>query len=138
MRIREVLFDTNVVLDHLLNRQPFEPIASRLMEYVSQGRVKGILCATTLTTIYYFVSRELGDAQARAHIANLLRLFEVAPVDIGILSDALALDFTDYEDAVLHEAARRAEADSIVTRNDRDFQNASLEIYTPDELLKFV
>ena len=136
MKVHRVLFDTNVVLDDLLDRQPFSSDASKLTAAVERGEINGILCATTLTTIYYFASRELGDAQARAHIATLLRLFEIAPVDIDILSDAFALDFTDYEDAVLHEAARRAQADSIVTRNERDFQNASLGIWTPNGLLE--
>ena len=138
MRILRVIFDTNVVLDDLLNRQPFASDASKLTAAVERGEIHGILCATTLTTIYYFASRELGDAQARAHIATLLRLFEIAPVDMDILSDAFALHFADYEDAVLHEAARRAGADVIVTRNERDFQNASLQVYTPDDLLKVV
>ena len=138
MKVHRVLFDTNVVLDDLLDRQPFASDASKLTAAVEQGEVNGILCATTVTTIHYFVSRELGDAQARTHIANLLNLFEIAPVDIDILSDALNLNFTDYGDAVLHEAARRAEADAVVTRNERDFWNASLAIYTPGELLRVV
>ena len=138
MKVHRVLFDTNVVLDDLLDRQPFASDASKLTAAVEQGEVNGILCATTVTTIHYFVSRELGDAQARTHIANLLKLFEIAPVDIDILSDAFNLNFTDYEDAVLHEAARRTEAEAIVTRNERDFRNASLTIYTPGELLRVV
>lgn len=138
MKISRVLYDTNVVLDHLLSRQPFARNASRLVESVAQGQIEGILCATTLTTIYYFLSRELGDSQARTHIATLLRVFEIASVDTVILSDAFDLDFTDYEDAVLHEAARRAQAEAIVTRNERDFHNASLTIYTPSELLRAV
>ncbi len=138
MRIREILFDTNVILDDVLNRQPFAADASELTARLERGEFHGILCATTVTTIYYFLSRELGDAQARTHIATLLRLFEVAPVDIGILSDAFNLDFTDYEDAVLHEAARRVDAGGIVTRDQRGFLNASIQIFTPSELLKIL
>lgn len=138
MRVLKVLFDTNVVLDDLLDRQPFASDAAKLTASVEQGRIHGILCATTVTTIYYFLSRELGDTPARTHIATLLRLFEIAPADIEVLSDAFNLDFADYEDAVLHEAATRAEAEAIVTRNERDFRNASLQIYAPDELLRAV
>lgn len=135
MRIREILFDTNVVLDDVLDRQPFASDASELTARVEQGEIHGILCATTVTTIYYFLSRELGDTLARTHLATLLRIFEIAPVDIGILSDSFHLDFTDYEDAVLHEAARRVDAGAIVTRDRRGFLNASLRIYSPDDLL---
>ena len=135
MKVPKVLFDTNVVLDDLLDRQPFASDASKLTTHVEQGRIHGILCVTTLTTIYYFVSRELGNAQARTHIATLLRLFEIAPVDADVLSDALALDFSDYEDAVIHESASRVRSEGIVTRDRRGFLNASLQIWTPDSLL---
>lgn len=138
MRILKILYDTNVVLDDVLDRQPFASDASKLMAYVEQGQIHGILCATTVTTIYYFLSRELGAARARTHIATLLRLFEIAPVDMDVLLDAFSLGFSDYEDAVLHEAARRAEAEAIVTRDRRGFRSASLQIYMPDELAEYL
>ena len=133
-----ILFDTNVVLDDLLDRHPFVSDASRLMQYVGQGRIDGILCATTLTTMYYVASRGRSEPYARRQAYNLVRLFDVAPVDSNVLSGAFSLDFTDYEDAVLHEAADRVNADGIVTRNQRDFRSASLQIYSPDELLRVV
>ena len=138
MSIPKILFDTNVVLDDLLDRQPFALDAAELMKHVMEGRLEGMLCATTLTTIYYIASKSRNEAYARRQVYDLVRLFEIAPVDMRVLSDAFNLDFTDYEDAVLHEAARRARAEAIVTRNERDFQNASLVIYTPGELLRLV
>ena len=45
------------------------------------------------------------------------------------LLDALALDFADHEDAVLHEAARAASAAAIVTRA------SNVPVFTPPELL---
>ncbi len=129
-----VLFDTNVILDHLLDRQPFASVASELLQRVGEGRLDGVLCATTLTTIYYISSKSRSESYARSQTHNLVRLFDIAPVDEGVLSDAFNLDFTDYEDAVIHESASRVRVDGIVTRDRRGFQNASLRMYTPDEL----
>ena len=39
--------------------------------------------------------------------------------------------FLDFEDAVLHEAARQADADALVTRNESDFRAAILAVYEP-------
>ena len=133
-----VLFDTNVILDDLLDRQPFASVASELLQRVVEGRLDGVLCATTLTTIYYISSKSRSESYARSQTYNLVRLFDIAPVDEGVLSDAFNLDFTDYEDAVLHEAANRARVNGIVTRNQRDFRNAGLKIYAPVELLRIV
>jgi predicted nucleic acid-binding protein len=131
----KILFDTNVVLDLLLAREPFIGAATQLVAKVEQGDIEGYLCATTVTTIHYLVSKKLNAKQAALAIDRLLRLFEVAVVSRSILSSAMTLPFRDYEDAVLHEAARVAGADAIVTRNLTDFTQAQLPVYEPATLL---
>lgn len=133
-----ILFDTNVVLDHLLDRQPFAQDASPLIEYVVQELLDGVLCATTLTTIYYISSRNRNESFARSQTFDLVRQFDIASVDRRVLRDAFNSDFTDYEDAVLHEAAGQADVDGIVTRNQRDFRSARLQVFAPAELLRVV
>lgn len=130
-----VLFDTNVVLDVLLDREPHAPASAQAMAMVERGEVRGLLCATTVTTLFYLASRALDARRARGHIDALLRLFDVAPVTRLVLTDALAIGFADYEDAVLHEAARHADAQVILTRNVRDFSGAILPVLPPDEFL---
>jgi predicted nucleic acid-binding protein len=130
-----VLFDTNIVLDILLDRQPHAPDPVQLFAHVERGTADGLLGATTLTMIHYLAAKAVGDEQAREHVGTLLQLFNVAPVTRAVLEDALALGFGDFEDAVLHEAARHARADGIVTRNTPDFAAATLSVYTPAELL---
>jgi len=48
-----VLFDTNVILDVLLEREPFVDAASKLFALVDNGRITGSICATTVTTVFY-------------------------------------------------------------------------------------
>ena len=130
-----VLFDTNVVLDHLLEREPFVEQAERLLSLVDSGGLDGLICSTTVTTIDYLASRVVGAAAARAYIRELLAVFDVACVDREVLRTALDAGFSDYEDAVLYEAARAAGASAIVTRNGKDFTRSVLPVFTPGELL---
>ncbi|MGI9175025.1 MAG: PIN domain-containing protein [Rhodothermales bacterium] len=132
---RRICFDTNVVLDVLLDRAPFAQPAARLIDAVAQGDVEGLLGATTLTTVDYILRRHRDRAVARQGLLWLLALFDVAPVARPALEAALVLDWPDFEDAVLHEAARLARAEALVTRNAADFGAATLAVYTPDELL---
>lgn len=133
-----VLFDTNVVLDVLLARVPHVEVAVKLFNLVDRGILDGLLCATTVTTTHYLATKSAGQEKARAHISTLLSMFEVAPVDREVLDGALRLEFVDYEDAVLHEAAMRADAGAIVTRNVRDFEHATVPVFDPDRLLAAV
>ena len=130
-----MLFDTNVVLDVLLAREPHADVAARLLSLVDAGRIEGLLSATTVTTIHYLATRAVGAQAARRHLGELLAMFDVAAVDREVLESALDAAFADFEDAVLHEAARVAGAGAIVTRNTRDFAAAKLPSSTRPELL---
>ena len=130
-----VLFDTNVILDVLLAREPHADVAARLLSLVDSGGLDGVICATTVTTIHYIASKSVGVKLAQKHLEDLLDLFDVAPVDADVLKSSLRPGFADYEDAVLHEAARAAGAAAIVTRNGKDFTGSSLPVFDPHELL---
>jgi predicted nucleic acid-binding protein len=52
-----VLIDTNIVLDFLLQREPFFQDAELLFQAIDAGQVAGYVMATTLTDIFY-ISRK--------------------------------------------------------------------------------
>ncbi|MCP4575764.1 MAG: PIN domain-containing protein [Deltaproteobacteria bacterium] len=134
----KILFDTNIVLDVLLDREPFSDLATRLLSRAEKKELKGFLGATTVTTIYYLASKVGGKKKAEREINKLLSIFQIAPVNQSILVGAIKTKFTDFEDAVLHEAAKQIGAQGIVTRNPKDFKNATLSIYSPEELYKIL
>lgn len=130
------LLDTNVVLDVLLAREPFLMDSARVLEAVETSRCRGLLCATTVTTIHYIVRRSIGTAGSLKRIGSLLSIFDVAPVNRPVLETAISKAMSDFEDAVLHQAAMQAGADCVVTRNVADFRKADLPVYTPSQFLK--
>jgi predicted nucleic acid-binding protein len=131
-----MLFDTNIVLDVLLDREPFATIGASLFSHVERGTLPGYICATTVTTVHYLAYKALGAEQARQKVRTLMRLFEVAPVNRAILEAALASRLADFEDAVMHEAALHVGAHGIVTRDPAGFKGARLPVYAPEELWK--
>jgi predicted nucleic acid-binding protein len=130
----KILFDTNVVLDVLLDRDPFSDIATKLFSRVEKKALKGFLGATTITTIYYLASKLVGKKKADQEITKLLSLFQIALVNKSVLDEAIKSKFSNFEDSVLHEAAKQAGVQGIVTRNPKDFKKASLSIFSPEEL----
>lgn len=134
----KVLFDTNVILDHLLEREPHVDVAERLLSLVDTGEIEGVMCATTATTIHYLASKAVGATAAADHLRALLGIFDVASVDREVLRGALERGFPDYADAVSHEAAYAAGAVAIVTRNGKGFSRSSLPVLDLPELLAAV
>ncbi len=134
----KVLFDTNIILDVLLDRKPFSEHASYLMSRVERSEMNGFLCATTVTTIHYLLSKYLDKEKAIDSISSIMALFEVASVNRLVIENALKLKFSDFEDSIVHESARHAGAEYIITRNIKDFKKSKIPVYTPTEFLSML
>jgi predicted nucleic acid-binding protein len=117
---------------------PFADAASELFSKVEEGTVIGYLCGTTITTVYYLAAKAVGAPKAQEQIKKLLSLFEVAPVNRHVLESALVAEFSDFEDAVIHEAACHAGVEAIVTRNQKDFKKSGLPVYSSEEMAKIL
>jgi predicted nucleic acid-binding protein len=131
----KVAFDTNVLLDVLCDREPFAESASRILTLIEQGILSGCVCATSITTIFYLTRKANGMAAARKQIKLLLSLLEVMPVNRQVLEAAAVSVLSDFEDAVIAEAARLSNADVIVTRNEKDFKKSRVQVHSPTSLL---
>ena len=133
-----ILLDTNIVLDVLMDRVPFADTATELFSKVEDGTIIGYLCGTTIATVYYLAAKVVGAPRAQEEIKKLLTLFEVAPVNRQILESALVAGFSDFEDAVIHEAACHVGAEAIVTRNQKDFKKSRISVYSSEEVTKIL
>jgi len=134
----KVLFDTNIILDVLLDRKPFSDHASYLMSKVERSEINGFLCATTVTTIHYLLSKYLNKEKAIGSINSIVALFEIASVNRLVIENALESKFADFEDSVLHESARHAGVEYIITRNIKDFKKSIIPAYTSTEFLSML
>ena len=130
----KVLFDTNIILDVLLVRDPFFALSANLLDAVESKDIDGFLCATTITTIDYLVTKFQNKSVAKLAISKLLSLYSIAEVNQTVLNFANTSNFSDFEDAVLYFSALNVGVDSIVTRNNNDFTSANLPVYTPNQL----
>jgi predicted nucleic acid-binding protein len=131
----KLLLDINVILDVVLGRKPWVQEAARLLSAVEEGRAEGHVAAHTITTIYYIVAREKGRQVAARAVTDLLRIVRVVAIGGSDFQQALVLEIDDFEDAVQAAAALQIGADYLVTRNARDFSDASVKVCTPGEVL---
>ena len=128
------LFDTDVLIDVLLDREPHAAGAADLLSRVERGEIQGFACANSFTTIFYLARKAVGLDQARSHVSLLLSILEVAPVNRAVLEEAQRSSVRDFEDAVVVASAGQVEANCIVTRNARDFVKSSIPVHSPASL----
>lgn len=133
------LIDTCVVIDAMQNRAPFYEDAQKILLLVANKRLDGYLAASSVTDIYYLMHRHThSDKDSRKVLNTLFHLFELLDTAGIDCRRALSSEMADFEDAVIAEAAARAEMDCIVTRNLKDYEKARAKIYSPFELLELL
>jgi hypothetical protein len=131
----QVLFDLNIILDVLQERQEFYDFSARLLAYAETGVIQGWLAAHSVTTLFYLIAKDKSPEHARVTLTSLLQFLKIAPVDQNTIEQALNLPYRDFEDAVQMMAALQIHADYLLTRNVRDYQPAPMEVVQPVELL---
>jgi predicted nucleic acid-binding protein len=131
----QVLFDVNIILDVLQEREAFYDFSARLLALAETGRIQGWLAAHSVTTLFYLVAKDRSSDQARVTLTSLLQFLKVAPVDQSTIEQALNLPYRDFEDAVQMMSALQIRADYLLSRNVKDYQPAPLEVIQPVELL---
>jgi len=133
--MKRILFDTNVILDVLLDRQPYVEAGASAWAAVETGISKGMLAGHAVTTIHYLIRKEKGNVQARRIISAILRVFGVATVDGAVVQEALQLPLADFENAVTAAAARLAGCECIVTRDPKGFRGSPVRSLTPEAVM---
>ncbi len=130
-----ILFDTDVLLDFALDRQPHSELATELLERIERSSEGASIAWHSVSNFHYIVSRALGDAVAREFIAHLLHLASVPATKTEDVYFAMELPMSDFEDAMQVAAARACDARIIVTRNVRDYANSPVPAAHPSEAL---
>ena len=130
-----VFLDTNVVIDLLGNRVLFSHDAEVIATLAEHRKIK-LFCSTlTISTVYYVLRREHSETEIRNIIHKFSMLCSFLSLEENQILDSLTSPFSDYEDALQHEIARRNNCDFIVTRNTKDFTKAEVSVLSPSEFI---
>jgi predicted nucleic acid-binding protein len=129
------LLDTNVVLDLLLEREPWRAEAEAIADAGANGRLQAHACASSITDIFYISRKLVGADKARRIVRNCLDLLQIVSVTRDLLDSAERSRGSDFEDNLQMACAVEARLEAIVTRNPNDFADSPVPVLTPAELL---
>lgn len=134
-----VLIDTNVILDAMLSRSPFNEAAQKLFIMVAEEKINAYITANCVTDIYYLLHKYLHDTtRCKEELRKLFTLFNIMDVTGSDCEKALELPMTDYEDALLAACAKRGKIECIITRNVKDFNGSPVKAVSPDDFLRLL
>jgi predicted nucleic-acid-binding protein len=133
--LKQVLFDSDVLIDVLAQRQPFVTTSAQALNRATQPEVQGFFSGHAVTNIFYILRRQVGSETARELVSRLLQHLQVARITDEVIRAALQSSITDFEDAVTSEAANAAGVEVVVTRNTPDFVASVIPVVLPEEFL---
>ena len=131
----KLLIDGNILLDVLQKREPHWNSSSLIWKLCETEQAEGFVSALTFANLVYVMRKELSPEAIADVVKKLSMIFRFADLAAADLSDAAALQWHDFEDAVQAVTAQRLHTDSIITRNVRDFRHSKIPAFTPDEFL---
>lgn len=131
-----VLIDTNILLDFLLQREPFRQDAEELFQAINSSQIVSYVTATTLTDIFYIARRHTRSIEkARQAVSETLIVMVICPVNRAILESALASGIADFEDAVQIACAVSQGLEAILTRDTQGFASSTMPVLSVRQLL---
>ncbi|MFC6268815.1 type II toxin-antitoxin system VapC family toxin [Frigoriflavimonas asaccharolytica] len=133
----KLFIDSDVVIDFFTYIEPHANPASELFELNEIGEIKLYLSAVSINNIYYIVRKFLGSKKTLEVIETLTEMTEIIGTTKIEILQALKNDFKDFEDSIQYSSALTITGlDAIITRNIKDYRNASIAVMTPLNFLK--
>lgn len=130
-----LLIDANIVLDVLQKREPYWKDSSVIWKLCETEQAEGYISTLTFANLMYVIRRELDPARIRDVLEKLRLIFRFADFTAADMEKASEMGWDDFEDAIQAATAERIMADSIITRNVRDFRNSKVIAFTPAEFI---
>lgn len=135
--MKNILLDTDVILDFFFDRKPHSDFAELALSYCESGLLKGYITPVICSNLYYLLRQNSRHEKVIEKLTVLMSFLDVIQMDKETVITALNSKFKDFEDALQNYAATdQGDIDAIITRNVKDYKNSDIGILTPENLIK--
>lgn len=114
-----VLLDTNIIMDALQERSPFDAPAKEILKLGQSDKLTCMFTANADADIFYLYSKSRDTQAATAVLDFLFKTYTIISVTHEDCVSALSLPIVDSEDALVTVCVQKAKADYIITRDKR-------------------
>lgn len=131
-----LFLDTNILIDFLLERQPFYPASAMIVSCAMEGKTEMSVSALSIVTANYIcVERcKMSENVYRRKMDFLRNYMNVCPVTSENVYHAYDARWKDFEDGVQYDVAKEYGADYIVTRNAKDYEESEVSVVSAEEM----
>jgi len=133
--MEKVYLDCNIILDWIVDRQPFSLFATELIDLIEKKRIIGFVSPLILANCFYVIQKEINREVANSFLQDSVKLFSF--IDNTKIDVQLAIDsgYKDFEDDIHYYTAINNKLEYIITRNKKDFKSEKIKLFTAEEFL---
>lgn len=137
--MRNILIDTDVILDFFFDRKPFSDQSAQILTMCETKLISGFITPVICSNLYYLLRQTARHAKVIDKLKLLLSITDVLVMDREVVIHALSSGFNDFEDALQSFSAMKSgNIEAIITRNVKDYKNSNIGALTPENYLKTI
>lgn len=134
--MKNLLIDTNIVLDLLAKREPFYESSAKLFSLADRNEIQLSVSSLTFANTNYVLSKLKSASEAKEILRKFKLLVHIVSLSEKIVDLTLNDSaFKDFEDGLQYYSAIESKQDIIITRNQKDFKSSLLSIMSAEEFL---
>ena len=132
-----LFIDTDVIMDFLIDRKPFSREAAIIFTLIDKKKLKGYMSSLTFSNLYYVLRKIEPHKRVITKLDSISKLLTILNIGEQNIRDAIDSGYPDFEDSIQYFCAMDCKKiEVIITRNTKDFKNASLPVMTPGDFLR--
>lgn len=134
--MKNVLIDTDVILDVFFDRKPQSDNATRILSLCEQKELNGFVTPVIISNLYYLLRKTASHSRVIEKLKQLISIVDILHMDREVVTDALNSNFKDFEDALQNFAAISFNSiDVIITRNVKDYKKSEVGVLAPGNFI---
>jgi predicted nucleic acid-binding protein len=130
-----LFLDTNIVIDLLAKRSPFDQAASEVASLADLGKVELVVSALSFANAFYILSKFMSPKIAKEEIRKFKILTETSDLTDKVIEQGFESNFLDFEDSPQYFCALSKGCTHLIARNAKHFKNSLLPVKNAEEYL---
>lgn len=137
--VSSYFLDSDVVLDFLLRREPFNSISKEIFQLALNRKVQIFVSSLAIANINYMCTKAVGKEESLLLLQELILFIKILPVSEKEIFAAIKSGFSDFEDAIQYfTALQNPDIKGIITRNLSDYRKSKISVFSPEIFLSTI
>lgn len=134
--MKKIFLDSDVILDLLLERDPYYRDITLLFDKIKTSNITLCTSSICILNINYLLRKSYSKDIVKEILNKFLQFVKILSIDSGIIHASLNSDFADMEDGVQYYCSLNNGISEIITRNIKDYKHSKIPVLTPIEFLE--